>query len=135
VNGREYTLQDAGLVNIKRLPATADALQYAVRGSLIEFRGVPATDWTANMHYFGYPVPFDEDTDENSLLTDHEELYVAGGKYFLFLHTQDFELADKALDGFGLAVATLNAQVGRKLGGGATVGAYNLGNRSTGSSY
>ena len=79
---------------IRRLDTTADVVQYAQNGdSTIEFRGVPGTADIFDILYFGTPAPFASDTDENDLLTDHETLYMAGSKVFLYLHTQDKELA------------------------------------------
>lgn len=127
--GKEYVLTDVGLSNIKSLPDTLVAQIYAVRASTVEFRGVPATDTEFTVHYFGHPDAFSDDADENDLLTDHEELYVAGGEHFLRLHTEDWELADQMLDRFMVAVEDLNAAIARKLGGGAAVvGPLNLGN-------
>jgi hypothetical protein len=126
---REYTLTDVGLANIKSLPDSVTPQIYAIRSSgTVEFRGIPATDTEFTIYYFGHPAALSDDSDENDLLTDHEELYIAGAEHFLRLHTEDYELADQMLSRFMIAVEDLNEATARKIGGGATVGSLNLGN-------
>jgi hypothetical protein len=135
-SGREYQLADVGAVNIKSIPDTYRAEHYAIRGNTIEFRGVPGTSEEFALHYFGHPAALAADGDENALLTDHEELYVAGAQFYLRLHTEDRELANDAFGRFVSAMEKLNDATARKVGGGAAVaGPYNLGNRPVGSGY
>lgn len=126
-------LQRVAPGQIRRLDSTADVLQYAQNGDgTIEFRGSPGTGDIFDLLYYGTPAPFASDTDENDLLTDHETLYMAGSKFFLYLHTQDRELAQDELDIFNGVIETLNDQVARKLGGASIAPAYNF---AGGSSY
>jgi hypothetical protein len=118
---------------IRRLDSTADVLQYAQYGDgSIEFRGVPGTSEIFDILYFGTPAPFSADGDENELLTDHESLYIAGSKFFLYLHTQDRELANDELDIFNGIVGTLNEKIAREIGGANVTPTYNF---AGGSSY
>lgn len=126
-------LQQVAPGQIRRLDTTADVLQFAQNGDgTIEFRGSPGSTDVFDILYYGTPVPFSSDTDENELLTDHETLYMAGAKFFLYLHTQDRELANDELDIFNGVIDTLNEQVARKLGGANVAPSYNM---AGGSSY
>lgn len=126
-------LQRVAPGQIRRLDSTADVVQYAQNGDgTIEFRGVPGTADIFDILYYGTPTPFASDTDENELLTDHESLYMAGSKFFLYLHTQDRELAQDELEIFNGIIDTLNKQVARKIGGNAIAPTYNF---AGGSSY
>lgn len=118
---------------IRRLDAVADVVQYCQNGDgSIEFRGVPSVDHIFEILYYGTPAPFADDADENSLLTDHETLYMAGSKFFLYLHTQDRELANDELDIYNGVLDTLNEQVARQIGGASIAPTYNM---AGGSSY
>ena len=87
-------LQRVAPAAIRRLDTTADVMQYCQNGDgSIEFRGVPGSTDVFDILYHGTPAPFASDSDENELLTDHETLYMAGSKFFLYVHTQDRELA------------------------------------------
>ena len=134
LQGREGdALQRVAPGQIRRLDSTADVVQYCQNGDgTIEFRGVPGTADVFDILYYGTPAPFSADGDENELLTDHETLYMAGSKFFLYLHTQDLELANAELDIFNGVIDTLNDQVARKLGGNNVTPSYNF---AGGSSY
>ncbi len=116
---------------IRRLDETADVIQYAQNGDgTIEFRGIPSATDVFDILYYGTPAPFSLDTDENELLTDHEGLYVAGGLFYLYKHTQDRELAADQLDVFVSIIDTLNQQIARKIGGSTNAPIYNMSSRS-----
>jgi len=118
---------------VRRLAATADVLQYAENGDgTIEFRGTPGTDATFDVTYYGSPAPLVDDLDTNELLTDHESLYISGAKFFLYIHTQDRELASDELSIFNGVVDTLNEAIARKIGGANIAPSYNM---AGGSSY
>jgi hypothetical protein len=118
---------------VRRLDATADVLQFCLYGSdQIEFRGVPGSSQVFDIRYFGTPAPFASDSDENDLLTDHESLYMAAGKFFLYQHTQDRELAKDEIDIFTSIVDDLNEATARKISGANIAPVYNF---SGGSSY
>jgi len=126
-------LQRVAPGQIRRLDTTTDVVQYAQNGdSTIEFRGVPGTAEVFDILYYGTPAPFSADGDENELLTDHETLYMAGGKFFLYLHTQDRELASDELTIFTGIIDDLNEQTARKIGGANVAPSYNF---AGGSSY
>jgi hypothetical protein len=126
-------LQRVSPAAIRRLDSTADVMQYCHNGDgTIEFRGVPGASQVFDLLYYGTPAPFSDDADENDLLTDHETLYMAGSKFFLYLHTQDRELASDELDIFNGVIETLNEQVARQIGGANIAPVYNF---AGGSSY
>ncbi len=118
---------------IRRMDTTADVLQYAELGDgTIEFRGNPGAADVFDLLYFGTPAPFSDDSDENDLLTDHESLYMAGSKVFLYMHTQDRELMTDEATLFNSIVEDLNEQVSRKISGANVAPSYNM---AGGSSY
>jgi len=118
---------------IRRLDTTADVLQYAELGDgTIEFRGTPGAADVFDLLYFGTPAPFSDDSDENDLLTDHESLYMAGSKVYLYMHTQDRELMQDEATLFNGLIEDLNEQVARKIGGANIAPSYNF---AGGSSY
>ena len=126
-------LQRVAPSQIRRLDSTADVVQYCQNGDgTIEFRGVPGASDIFDILYYGTPTAFSSDSDVNELLTDHETLYMAGSKFFLYLHTQDRELASDELDIFNGVIDTLNEQIARKIGGATVAPSYNV---SGGSSY
>jgi len=124
--GQSYKLEDVG-AGIRLYPASAPVLQYAIRGTQIEFRGVPGTDAEIELHYFGHPAALSADADENTLLTDHEALYLEGALFYLYKHTQDLELAQGALDVFVDTIDTLNEAHARKVSGASIGAGYNFG--------
>lgn len=126
-DGEQYALHQVSLEELRRLPSTANPINFCVVGSTIEIRGVPETDATFTLHYLGHPVALDGDSDENDLLTNHEALYVYGALFHLYQFTQDPELAQGALETFRQALERLNTQVARKLGGARIAGAYHFG--------
>ena len=118
---------------IMRLDSTADVLQYAEYGDgTIEFRGIPGATDVFDLLYYGTPIPFATDTDENDLLTDHETLYMAGAKVFLYEHTQDRELMSDQATLYNGIIEDINEQTARKIGGAAIAPTYNF---AGGSSY
>lgn len=119
---------------IRRLDASAAVIQYAQYGSgdnaRLEFRGIPSTADIFDILYYGTPAPFSADTDENDLLTDHETLYIAGGKYYLYLHEQNRELASDEAQIFDATINKLNEKMAREIGGSNIAPMYNFSSRS-----
>lgn len=116
---------------IRRLSSSADVVQYCQMGNdTIEFRGVPGATETFDVRYFGTPAPL-SDTPTNTLLTDHEGLYQAAATYYLYLHTQDRELAQDQADTFDAIMERINESMARKIGGGAVAPTYNFATRSS----
>lgn len=122
-----FPLDQVSLSAITRLPATANPLQYAIMGANIEIRGTPGTDAELPIEYLGHPAALADDADTNSLLSDHESLYIEGALFFLRKHTEDLELAQAALESFTGMIEKLNEATGRKLGGASQTPAYNFG--------
>ncbi|MEX2125471.1 MAG: hypothetical protein WD795_16375 [Woeseia sp.] len=125
-------IEQVSLAAIRRMSTSATVLQYAVKGSTIEFRGVPGTDDEFDIEYLGHPAALSADEDTNDLLDQNETLYKEGALVYLFKHTQDLELEQGALDTFNDVLEKLNEQLGRKLGGASVAPAYNF---CGGSSY
>lgn len=116
---------------IRRLDLAADVVQYAQHGNgTIEFRGNPADADSFEVRYFGMPDPL-ETTATNTLLDDHESLYQSGAQYYLYLHTQDRELAQDQADTFDSIMERLNEMMARKIGGTKNAPTYNMATRSS----
>lgn len=127
VAGRKTWLEQRSLADIKRMPLAWSVQWYAVSGDRIEFRGNPSETAVIELEYFARPAPLVDDADENILLTQHEELYLAGACFYLYRYTQDLELAQAHLDSFNDAVETLNEQAGRHLGSPTVAPVYTFG--------
>lgn len=126
-------LQQVAPAQIKRLSSSSPTHQFCIYGNnAIELRGYPGVLDIFEMTYYGTPAALVSNSDENDLLTNHETLYMAGSKFFLYLHTQDRELAADELDIFNSVVTKLNDQISRKIGGASIAPSYNF---SGGSSY
>ena len=90
----EWTLEKVSLQQLFGLSKTANPYWYAERdASNIEFRGIPGTDTTFDIEYIGHPDTLTNDTDTNTLLTNHEALYTEGALFYLYKYAQDFEAA------------------------------------------
>lgn len=127
VNANSYEVEQVGVRGIREeLTVGAPVIQYAQRGTQIEFRGVPATGASLEMLYLGTPDAFAADGDTNDLLRDHEAVYLAGSLFYLYKQTEDLELAQGELDTFADAIEKLNQQYGRRLGGARPRAAYNF---------
>lgn len=125
-------LEQVSRAQIRQLRDSAPVCQFCVLGDTIEFRGVPGTDFENELHYMGHPEALSDDGDTNTLLTNHETLYLSSARFFLYKHTQDLELAQGELDTFTDAIDTLNEQLARKLGGATVAPAYYFGSRYRG---
>ncbi len=116
---------------IRRLSESADVVQFAQHSNgTVEFRGTPAAADVFDVRYFGMPAPL-ATTDTNTLLDDHEGLYQSAAQYYLYLHTQDRELAQDQADTFDSIMERLNEMMDRKIGGAAVAPTYNFASRST----
>src|SRR5262245_55356050 len=125
--GNSFALEQVGPLELRdTLDASAPAVQYAMLGSQIEFRGTPATGSTFELRVLGHPAALSSDSDTNDLLTDHEAIYLYGALYHLYTLPQDLELASKAYDTYSDALEKLGEQIGRRLGGLKVAGYYNM---------
>ncbi len=116
--------------HIRRLDLTADPLQYAQYGdNTIEFRGNPSDTHVFDVRYFGTPAPL-ETVPTNTLLDDHEGLYMASAKFYLFQNEQNRELAQDEANVFDAVMERINEQMARKISGGTVAPTYNMASRS-----
>lgn len=116
---------------IRRLASTADVVQYTQHGDdTVEFRGIPGASDEFEVRYFGTPAPLDT-TATNGLLDDHEGLYMAGAKFYLYSYEQNRELAQDEANIFDAIMGTINEQMARKIGGGSVAPVYNMSSRSS----
>lgn len=104
---------------------------YADYGTSIIISGVPAATTTLALEYMGVPPALTLDADTNSLLTDHETLYVEGALFFLRRDTEDDQQAQSHFDLFMAYITGLNEQYGEKTGGAVTSGGYDFSPRSS----
>lgn len=125
------SLDRVGPGQIRRLDTTADVLMYAQHGDdTIEFRGVPTADESMEVRYYGTPAPL-EDVATNTLLDDHENLYMAGSMYYLYKNEQDRTLQQDNANEFDAIVERINEQMARKIGGQRTAPTYNMSSESS----
>lgn len=125
--GNSYELEQVGVTNIREeLDLSAPAIQWAMRGTQIEFRGSPPAASSLELLYFGTPDAFAADGDTNDLLRDHEALYIDGSHVQLYTQTEDIELADKCQNRFDATIEKLNQQYGRKVGGARPSSAFDF---------
>ena len=134
VNSNRVKLRDVGLHGINALAPTDSTQEYAISGRTVEFAGVPGTGSEFELIVLGFPDAL-ETTPTNSLLDEHEDLYVFGTLFFLYNHTQDRELAQDALSVFSDVVANLNKRTRARQGNSTSPPAYNFGNVPTGRGY
>lgn len=117
--------------SIRRLDASTLPAQYTQHSNgTIEVRGVPSASTVLEVRYFGIPAPL-ATTPTNTLLTDHEGLYQAAATYYLYLHTQDRELAQDQANTFDAIMERINEFAARKIGGASVAPAYNFSARSS----
>lgn len=117
--------------HIRRLAATADVVQYCQHGDdTVEFRGIPGTSEEFEVRYFGTPAPL-ADTPTNDLLTDHEGLYMAGAKFYLYTYEQNREMAQDEANIFDAIMDRINEQMARKISGGTVAPTYTMASRSS----
>lgn len=120
-------LDKKGLSELRSMAGSQPVAWYApLSKTEIEFRGIPSTTETMELLYFARPAAFSNDADFNSLLVDHETIYIAAGRSALYEFTQDLELGQVQGQIAADAIEALNEQAGRLLGGGQPDGAYNF---------
>jgi hypothetical protein len=125
--GNSFALDRVSPLELReQLDASAPPVQYSVLGDTIEFRGTPTTNATFELRCLGHPAPLVNDNDTNSLLTDHEAIYLYGALYALYTYTQDLELAQKSYDTFSDAVDKLNEQLALRISGARTQQQYDF---------
>jgi hypothetical protein len=122
----DVELRNTSLSELRRVDVSIDVQWYSIRGSVIEFRGNPATTDTFDLDYFSRMAALTAPADTNALLNNHEELYLSGSLFFLYRYTQDPDLAQAFFQSFGVARDALNAAAANQIGGQAMAPAYNF---------
>lgn len=111
--------------------ASGLARKYTDYGTTIVIAGVPGAASVLPLEYMGVPAALTLDADTNTLLTDHETLYVEGALFFLRKDTEDDDQAQRHYDLFQAYMDGLNEQYGEKTGGAVTSGGYDFAPRSS----
>lgn len=124
-------VKPAALYELRRYVVSAPVFQYATYGLTMEFRGAPAVGATIDLIYFARPATFTNDSDTNTLLTNHQNLYIHAGLHWLHLHTQDLELANQHLQLFDQTAEGINSLEVAQRGSGSAAQSHNLTSRST----
>lgn len=119
-------LRNTSLAELRRVDVSIDVQWYSIRGTVIEFRGNPATTDVFDVDYFARMAPLTLGGDTNALLNNHEELYLSAALFFLYRYTQDADLAQAFFQSFGVARDALNAAAANQIGGQAMAPAYNF---------
>lgn len=127
-------LQKVTLAALASYASSGPVVVYAMRsdpvtGLQMEFRAIPAAESEIAVEYFRRLPALANPTDTNTLLQNHESLYLHAALFGLYTWTQDLELAQSAYDVWADAVKTLNEQAGRWLGGAKIQPFYNTGHR------
>jgi hypothetical protein len=104
---------------------------YCMRGSTIVFAGIPPTDASFELKYFGMPAALVNDNDTNNLLNDVPQLYIEAAQVYLFKRARNFEAASAMLQSVASYIRDINRKMKKKLGGGQSANAYNVSFRSS----
>ncbi len=115
-----YALKQVSIAELYRYGLSGDPVVFSIYDKLIEFRASPAVDASFTLIYFAKPTAFSSDTDTNSLLTSHPNIYQNSAMFWFHVHTQDLELASAHETAFHTAVDTVNA-LAEEVRGSATV--------------
>lgn len=108
-----------------------EPVAYCMRDSTILFAGVPPTDATFTLNYFGMPAALAADGDTNNLLNDCPQLYIEAAQVYLYKRARNLELSSAMLQSVVSYIRDLNQKMKKKLGGGQSANAYNVSFRSS----
>ncbi|UCE39331.1 MAG: hypothetical protein JSW00_08960 [Thermoplasmata archaeon] len=126
VGSPDYWLEKVSLAELRQLSGSAPTRWFnVISPSEVEFRGVPGTSDTIELIYFARPDPL-ATTATNSILTNHEGIYLDLALEALYKFTQDLELASVHSESGINAIESLNEQAGRMVGGQRTRGYYDM---------
>lgn len=129
-SGVAYQVDIVSLAELRRYPSSVRAVFAAIYGYSIEFRGTPDTDAAFDMIHYARPTAFALDADFNVLLTNHSDLYIHAAMRWLYIHTQDLELAQAHSDAFVELADDLNDLAEKQFSSPRGRNAFNLGNSS-----
>lgn len=103
-----------------------DVRAYCMREPTILFAGIPPTDASFDLKYFGMPAALVNDADTNSLLNDCPQLYIEAAQVYLFKRARNLELSSAMFQSVQAYIRDLNRKTKKKLGGGQSANAYNV---------
>lgn len=102
---------------------------YCQRASEILIAGVPAVGTIITIDYMGMPEAL-ATTPTNQLLDKIPQLYMQAAEFYLYTRAENFDAAQRALDGVVDMCNSLNKQIKKLLGGAIPVPIYNTRFRS-----
>lgn len=126
----DCVLNQVALAELRRLRARGVAW-FSILGQLVEFKDAPATNAEVELIYFRRMPRLVAPADTHVLLANHDAVYLHNALHYLYVFTQDLELADQSARVAAEAIETLNEQAGRALGGSklGSVGPHNFSSR------
>jgi len=119
-------LESKNLGELRSINIAAPVTYYGLRGTVVEFRGNPADADVIEYDYFAEVPAVSATPGANIMLDTYEELYLAGGLFWLYRYTQDVDMAQAFLDSFGHARDTINALAMFKIGSQSVAPTYNF---------
>lgn len=87
---------------------------YYLRHKNLRIFGAPGAGDTISVDYHGIPAPLG-DVSTNALLDEHEDIYITGSLYWLYMHTEDIELANENLAAFRAGIRLVNKAFSREM--------------------
>lgn len=125
---KSRALEKRSHVELRSIALEAPAAHYAIRNGTVEVRGDPGEEMEAE--YFKRFAALSADEDTNALLTNHSELYISAGLYFLHRFQEDRETAQDHLSAYTYTRDQLNALAAHTMGGQTIAPAFNFTVRS-----
>ncbi len=122
-----YQLKQVSIAELYRYPLSGTPVVFSIYNEQIEFRASPAANTDFTLIYYARPTAFVSDSDSNSLLTRHPDLYQHSSMHWFHVHTQDVELASAHESAFKTAVNTINALAEETRGAASVADQYNYG--------
>ncbi len=126
-----YALKQVAIAELYRYGLSGTPVCFSIYNEQIEFRASPATDTAFTLIYFARLAAFSSDSDTNSLLTNHPDIYQHSAMHWFHVHTQDLELAVAHESAFVTAVNTVNALAEEVRGSASVANQYNYSCGST----
>ena len=104
---------------------------YCMRDSRVVFAGVPPTNASFNINYFGMPAALAADGDTNNLLNDYPQLYNEAAQVYVFKRARNLEMSSAMFQSVQTLIKEINRKTKKKLSGAQAANAYNVSFRSS----